>query len=310
MNLQQLRSICAVVDCGFNVSEAARRVHLTQSALSKQIGLLEGELRTEVFRRARGRLVALTPIGERVLFSMRAALGSVTEIETICATEGESPPERFLVGASRSVARDFLPDVVARFTAKYRDVEMSIIHDSLPSMTHMLLQGDLSLVLTIENGLDSSHIVSLPMHEVPRVIVVPRRHPLQRRKPVTLEALAAYPLVLHDETVAVRHEVLRIFKEHRLMPRIALNAPNSEVIKAHVAKGIGVGVLARSAVDPERDKDLSVIDASHLFPHATVRILFNSHHYLRKLELEFIALCAPAWTRRKVLRMQEDVAGS
>jgi len=97
---------------------------------------------------------------------------------------------------------------------------------------------------------------------------------------------------------------MRSFVEKRLMPKISLNARSAEVIIAHVRRGIGVGVIARSAYDSARHPGIAISDASHLFPNAARRILFNKHRFLRGFELDFIELCAPYWTRQRVLRLQ------
>jgi hypothetical protein len=70
-------------------------------------------------------------------------------------------------------------------------------------------------------------------------------------------------------------------------------------------KGLGIAVLAASAYDPQKDKNLRAIPADHLFPRAVARILLSKHHYLRKFEFDFIQLCAPDWTPNRILQLQE-----
>jgi len=305
MNIQQLKAICVIAESDFNMSKAARTVHLSQSALSKQVRLLEEELKTEFFVRNRGRLTALTPIGSRVLAAAKGILGSVEEIRSLCENDDDQEPEKFSVGASRSLAATLLPDVVEKFVKKHVSIEISVIQETLSCLTHMLLQGELSLILTIENSIETNvHIASLPIDEVPRIIIMPEGHPLEQQEKIELGDLAKYPLVLYDESFSLRHEIMRSFVAKRLMPKVSLNARSAEVIIAHVRRGIGVGVIARSAYDPARHSGISISDASHLFPNAARRILFNKHRFLRSFELDFIELCAPYWTRQRILRLQ------
>jgi DNA-binding transcriptional LysR family regulator len=305
VNLQQLRAICEVVERGFNISEAARTLSISQPALSKQIRSFEIEMKTTVFIRANGRLTSLTPTGHRIHLAARSALGSLAEIRAVCRQEDDVPPERFAIAASRSLAQDFLPGVIGQFVERYRTIEFSIVHAHLGQMIQLLLERELSLALTIESGVDSSSVLSLPFHEIPRVVVVPPGHPLLGVPELTLQAMINYPLVVYDESYSIRREVLQAFRRENLLPTIAVSASGADAIKAYVSKGLGIAVLAASAYDPRRDADLRAIAAGHLFPRAVARILLSKRHYLRQFELDFIQLCAPGWTRARILQLQE-----
>jgi LysR family cys regulon transcriptional activator len=219
VNLQQLRAICEVVERGFSISEAARALSLSQPALSKQLRSFETEMKTTVFVRAKGRLTSLTPDGHRIHVAAKSALGSLAEIRAICSREDDAPPERFAIAASRSLAQDFLPNVIRQFVERYHRIEFSIVQSQLSQMIRLLLERELSLALTIEGGLDSSGIVSLPFHEIPRVVVVPRGHPLLKQRHLTLEEMVDYPLVTYDDAYSVRRQVLEAFRSRNLLPR-------------------------------------------------------------------------------------------
>jgi LysR family cys regulon transcriptional activator len=89
-----------------------------------------------------------------------------------------------------------------------------------------------------------------------------------------------------------------------LTPDLALTARDADVIKTYVRLGLGVGIVASMALEPEADRDLVAIDASHLFPVHTTWVGFRRGVLLRKYMYEFLQLFAPHLTRRLVDRAQ------
>jgi len=82
-----------------------------------------------------------------------------------------------------------------------------------------------------------------------------------------------------------------------LSPKVVFTATDADVIKTYVRLGLGVGIIARMAYDPENDRDLCAIDASHLFEHSTTKIGFKRGTYLRGYMYEFIEGFAPHLTK-------------
>ena len=139
-------------------------------------------------------------------------------------------------------------------------------------------------------------LVSLPVYQWNRVVVVPPKHKLLKA-PLTLEALAEHPIVTYDFAFANRSLVQKAFENRGLKPHVVLSAQDSDVIKTYVELGLGVGILAKMAFDPKRDRELRAIDASHLFESSTTRLGIKRGAYLRRYAYEFIELFAPQLPR-------------
>src|SRR3989442_1444303 len=90
------------------------------------------------------------------------------------------------------------------------------------------------------------------------------------------------------------------FVAKRLNPHVVRKALDAEVIKTYVALGLGLGILAKMAVNPARDGRLPAIDASHLFESSTTRLGIKRGAYLRRYAYEFIELFAPHLPRNIV----------
>jgi LysR family cys regulon transcriptional activator len=117
---------------------------------------------------------------------------------------------------------------------------------------------------------------------------------------MTLEALARYPIVTYDFSFTGRSATSAAFARRGLTPNVVLSALDADVIKTYVELGLGVGLIASMAFDPERDTGFEIIDAAHLFPASTTRLALKRGAYLRGYVYEFVTLFAPQFDRRAI----------
>src|SRR5947208_15847373 len=128
VNLQQLKYLCAVVDHGLNVSEAAIALYTSQPGISKQIRQLEDELGLRVFVRQGKRLASLTPAGEVVIATARRALREIGNMKRV-ADEFRSEDEGTLaIATTHTPARYVLPKVLAQFGGQFPQVRLTPDH--------------------------------------------------------------------------------------------------------------------------------------------------------------------------------------
>jgi len=152
----------------------------------------------------------------------------------------------------------------------------------------------------------------LPCYQWHRCIIVPAGHELANINQPELGQLADYPLVTYVFSFTGPSSLQEIFAASGLQPKVALTARDSDVIKTYVRLGLGVGIVANIALDPQTDADLVAIDASHLFPVHTTWIGFPRGGLLRRYMYDFMHLVAPHLTRQVVdramaCRSQEEV---
>jgi LysR family cys regulon transcriptional activator len=139
-------------------------------------------------------------------------------------------------------------------------------------------------------------------------VLVPKRHPLAKMKPLTLESLAKFPIVTYDFSFTGRSAINAAFAAKGLEPTIVLTALDSDVIKTYVELGMGVGIVAQMAYDPSRDGAFEKIDAHHLFAPSTTRLGLRRGVFLRGFVYAFIALFAPQYDRAAVDAALENPA--
>ena len=300
MNIQQLRYVFEVARHRLNVSEAAERLFTSQPGVSKQIRLLEDELGIEIFVRHGKRLVGITEPGRQVLSIAGRILQEVDNLREVGAEFSNEATGSLSIAFTHTQARYALPRVVQAFMQRYPKVKLSFHQGNPRQVCEYVLSGEADIAIATEAIAEHEDIVMLPCYQWNRCIIAPPRHPILSEQPLTLEAIARYPLVTYDFALTGRNRINEAFTGRGLKPNVVLTAIDSDVIKTYVAMGLGVGILARMAYDPAVDKDLVMMDASHLFASSTTRIGLRRNAWLRGYVYAFIELFAPHLSRRVV----------
>jgi LysR family cys regulon transcriptional activator len=309
MKLQQLRYLSEVARRGLNVSEAAETLHTSQPGVSKQIRALEDELGIQVFVRHGKRLVEVTEPGKAVIAIAERILAEVNNLRRAGEEFANEKLGTLTIAATHTQARYALPKPVAAFKQRYPGVQL-VIHQGNPTQVcEQVLAGEADLCVATEAIALYPELISMPIYQWNRCVVVPVKHPLLKA-PLTLEALAQHPIVTYDFAFANRSLVQKAFDARGLQPNVVLTALDSDVIKTYVELGLGVGILAKMAFDPKRDAGLRAIDASHLFESSTTRLGIKRGAYLRRYAYEFIELFAPHLPRAVVERAVVGEEGS
>ncbi len=310
MKLQQLRFACEVARRGLNVSAAAQALHTSQPGVSRQIRELEDELGVEIFVRNGKRLAALTEPGRAVLAIAERMLADAANLRRAGEDFVVRDRGTLTLATTHTQARYALPRAVAAFKRRYPGVHL-VIHQGNPTqICDQVAAGEADLCIATEQIADFPGLVALPCYQWNRCVVVPPRHALLRASPLTLEAIARYPIVTYDYAFANRSLVNRAFESRGLAPNVVLTAFDADVIKTYVELGLGVGIMAKMAFDPRRDRGLRAIDAAHLFPSSTTRLGIKRGAYLRRFAYDFIELFAPRLSREAVQTTVSGESGS
>jgi len=310
MKLQQLRYLCEVARQGMSISAAADALHTSQPGVSKQIKGLEEELGIEIFVRHGKRLAGVTEPGRAVIAIAERMLADAASLKRAGEDFAGEKLGTLTIATTHTQARYALPKAVAAFKRRYPKVQL-IIHQGNPTqICEQVAQGEADLCVATEHIAEHPGLVALPCYQWNRCIVVPPRHPLLKAAPLTLEAVAKYPIVTYDFAYANRSVVNRAFEQRGLAPQVVLTAFDADVIKTYVELGLGVGIMAAMAFNPKRDRQLRAIDAAHLFPSSTTRLGIKRGAYLRRYAYDFIELFAPNLSRGLVEETVMEKTGS
>ena len=300
MNLQQLRYVQEVARQNLNVSAAADALFTSQPGVSKQIRQLEEELGIEIFVRHGKRLTGVTEPGQQVLQLAERMLRDMASLKQVGEEFSNESRGSLSIATTHTQARYVLPKVIRDFVNRFPDVRLSLHQGSPRQVCEMVLSGEADLAIATEAIDEYDELVMLPCYQWNRCIVATPRHPILQTTPLTLEAIARYPLVTYDDAFTGRSLINKAFVGRGLRPNVVLTAIDSDVIKTYVALDLGIGILARMAFDPANDRNLGMVDASHLFESSTTRIGLRRNAYLRGYIYAFIEGFAPHLTRRGV----------
>ncbi len=300
MKLQQLRCIFEVVQNDFNISKAANFLHTSQPGVSKQIQLLEDEVGVQIFQRNGKRLTGLTEPGQQVFDSIAEIIREEKNIKRVSEEYEKKDTGNFTITTTHTQARYKLPNVVEEFVKKYPKINLNIHQGNPSQVTEQIVNGDADVGIATESIGLHDKIFCIPCYSWNRIIVMPKSHPLNEEKIITLEHLATYPLITYDYAFTGSTIVSKVFKESNLKPNIMLTAIDADVIKTYVNLNLGIGLIAEMAFDSSKDIDLISRDVSHLFPLSTTYLGIRKDTFIRASTFDFIKMFTPQMSEHEL----------
>jgi LysR family cys regulon transcriptional activator len=300
MNLHQLRFVREAVRQNYNLTDAAKALFTSQPGVSKAIIELEEELGVDIFTRHGKRIRGLTEPGRLVLQSVELIMQEIDSLKRIGKEYAAHDSGSFTIATTHAQARYSLPRVVQLFAQKYPKVRLSLLQGNPKQIADMVKNDQADLAIATESIAAVEGLITLPCYQWEHVVVVPHEHPLLRSKAVSLEEIASYPVITYDAAFAGRSKIDHAFGLRNLKPDVLLEAIDADVIKTYVELGMGIGIIAGMAFDPERDRNLRAIPVGQLFGMNVSRVAIKQGAYLRSYIYTFIELLTPALNRKMV----------
>ena len=310
MNFQQLRSVREALRCGFNLTEVAKVLHTSQPGVSRQIRELEAELGVDLFVRAGKRLTALTELGSVVMPVIENMLRDAENLRRAGDDYSQQGAGRLSIATTHSQARYALPDAVRDFRLRYPQVSFHLHQGTPDHVAQMLISGEADIGIATEALASYDSLVALPCFRWTHSVIVPPGHALLDGQALTLERLAAYPIITYGPGYTGRTHIDEAFERVGIAIDIVLTAMDADVIKTYVELGLGVGIVASIAFDPLRDRELRALDARHLFEINLTKLAVRRGSFLRGYVYDFIETFASPLTREVVERAIDTLPGT
>ncbi|KMZ12936.1 Cys regulon transcriptional activator CysB [Candidatus Burkholderia humilis] len=300
MNLHQFRFVREAVRQKFNLTEAAKALYTSQPGVSKAIIELEDELGVEIFTRHGKRVRSLTEPGRIILASVEKILQEVESLKRVGKDYAAQDQGNLVIAATHTQARYSLPNAIAEFKRRFPKVHLSILQGSPTQVAEMVIHDQADIAIATEAISHYKELVSLPCFQWQHLAVMQPDHPLLERKLLTLDDLVQYPIITYDAAFAGRSKINQAFALRNLTPDIVLEAIDADVIKTYVELGLGVGIMADIAFNPERDKHLLAMPVGHLFGTNVTRLALKQGEYLRSYVYTLVELLSPPLNRKLI----------
>lgn len=248
MDVRQLEMFRAVAEEGA-FTRAADRLHVSQSAISRQLQLLEQELGTMLLHRT-GRGVSLTSHGELLLTAANRINREIQDVvsqisDTLALQRGQ-----LSLGGGMTVSLYILPKLLKKFRSLYRNVDLRITTGEADSLLRLLRTGQVDLaLLTLPIVAADLEVRSVLREEM--VVVTSGSHVLTRVRTIESKSLRRIPFVLFESGSNTRKVLDEFFLEEQIPVNVVMETENVEIIKAMVASGLGVTILPYSAIAGE-----------------------------------------------------------
>lgn len=248
MNLNHLAIFRAVASCG-SVSGGAKRLHISQSAVSKQLSEFERTLGVVLFDRL-PRGVRPTE-GGRLLLSYANRLFAIeAEAEQALGDLQQMTRGRIVIGASRTIGGYLLPSILATFRQRYPGVELSLQVENTKAIEDKLIAGEIDIGFA-EGTISSDALDYTIFAQDQLVLIAAPGHPVNARAPLPIAALTEYPLLMHEVGSGTRAVTEMALAAKKISLRPAMTLASTEAIKQTVVTGIGLAFLSALAIRSE-----------------------------------------------------------
>ncbi len=247
MDTQSLKAFLAVAGHR-SFSAAGEDLHLTQSAVSKRIQMLEQQIGVTLFDR-HNRTISLTEAGHNLLPRARAILDLVTDTELHLVNMEGQVSGYLSLATSHHIGLHRLPPVLREFVQRYPSAQLNLEFMGSERAYQAVTLRQVELALTTLEESDAEDVEQIPLWQDTMVCVCAPDHRLVKLEQVTLEDLASTPAILPQPDTITYRLVDEAFRERGL----TLNAPMPtnylETIKMMVSVGMGWSLLPQNMVD-------------------------------------------------------------
>ena len=248
MDLRQLEILQAIADTG-SFTACGKKLHVSQSAISRQILLLEEELGEPLFLRV-GRRVRMTPaaeslvqLGKRVFQDVRDTVGVITD-------RTSDLRGTLRLSGGMTVCLYVFPPLLKYLRRVHPHLDVRLTVATAGRSVEEIRGGRVDAgLLTLP--VEESDLVTVPVLREELLLVTVPTHPLARRRRVAPRDLAGQPFVLFEVGSGTRKVIDHFFATEKIEPTIVMDTENVEIIKAMVKTGLGIGIVPYQSVARE-----------------------------------------------------------
>jgi DNA-binding transcriptional LysR family regulator len=298
MEIRQLRAFLAIAEAK-TFTAGARRVNVTQAAISMQIRQLEEEVGLPLFTRTPRRVI-MTEAGEYLLERARRIMrehdSALAEIAEVAGAEHG----RLRIGsASAMFATRQLPGILQKLKAKFPNAEISVTSGTSQTLVEKIMHGEVDIAF-VSLPVESTNVTIDPLFSDEIVAIAHPKHPLSKDKFISAATLAGEHLILGEKGGNTRRMIDEFFDAANVRPNIMMELSRQEAVNQMVENNMGVGIAgAKTVADEIREGRL----VSWLIEGAEIKwdlgLARLRGGYYSPISKEFVRLCRESFVERE-----------
>jgi LysR family nitrogen assimilation transcriptional regulator len=257
MNTTQLSCFRCLVEEG-SVTQAARRLCVTQPAVSQQLRLLTEELGCELYHR-HGRRIELTADGEFVYQKAKGILSELDGLPQELRSRGRKVIGNVRIGCGQVAAKTVVGDTIHAMVEPYREVSFSLFETSSSRLPELLLKSQIDLGIGIppdnRNGLRFQQLLTGRL-----LLICAQGNPLSSKPVISRRDLCKLSLIRHSQENTVRAVAFELYGEGDAETTFRLEAMNAETIIAYVRRNLGVALATSHTIDWLQPEGIATVE--------------------------------------------------
>jgi DNA-binding transcriptional LysR family regulator len=279
-SLRALRYVVETADAG-SVTEAAKRLNVSQPSISTALSQMEAELGVQIFVRHLAKGVTLSPAGQRLVNDARLLLNHARDFAQSAQSLGSTMHGEIVVGSFLTFATRFMPGLLSGFRERQPGISVKLEEGNQQDIIDGLIAGRTELALSYSFAIPDE-IAGEKLCELPPYILLSADHPLATRSTVSLAELRDEPFILLDLPHS-RDYFFGLFTTSGIEPRIAFRSGSFELIRGLVGHGQGYSIhnaVPRTTIGYDGSR-IAVLPIIERLPPTHVTALRLKRHALR-----------------------------
>lgn len=258
-----------------SISDASKKLFITQSAVSKAIKKLEEDLNTNLFYRNRNG-VKLTDKGIQLLFYVKEAFNNLITAERAIIESKSLNQGKISIGVPSQIGSFFIFENITQFHKKFPNIEITIISKTTTQLLKLLEQHELDFIIdTSPINTNIDNVVIKPLKKVESCFAVKKDTEFNIKDIKNINDLKKFPLALPVKGAYNRRQLDKFFEKNNFEPNNVINIHTSEMIVGAIKKDLGIGYIIYDVIkDNVENGEFQVIKFIEDLPKTEINLVY------------------------------------
>ena len=287
---QQLKGFCYTVQTG-SMSSAAKKMSLSQGAVSLQIQSLEEKLGVQLFDRDKNK-VTLTKEGKMFYAHSAPHIHGADELLGDFIKKIKQEKSQTIRIAANNVSICYiLPKYIKKFETEHPQINFEIKNLPREEAVKRLRNDEVDMIIySMQPNEVPSELDFIPIVRYQPILITKRNHPLAKKKKATMQDIKQYKLLRLDQKFVTIPNFDEVAKNYGLQTKIEFEMANYEILKKFVMEDVGIAILSSICLEGEEENGLAAQPLTDYFPKILYGILVKNGKSPHGLLKDFITM--------------------